>query len=308
MNEGFNENSPFSPFYVPDRKQKKNNRLTIGLVVLLLLLLVAGLIFAVSKLVEAAAEEATVAWNEGTVAVEEFFDGIKDTFTKKEIQEPELPDGYEEDYYEPSPEDDYYVELADALRDDLSYSVDFEEYNHSDYDRSVYISVWYARVNGDLPNCDKINECLQDSAMYYAYMFESDSVSDLMLEVESFITYMDEEILSVVIDENYYIGGKAMSNLYCMNFDITTGTLLNNTDIIKVSDELVEAFVAQSEYQNGFISSVSDYSNEQIADFMSDEDSLILYYTPVGLEIGYNHESGWVTATFKEYRRFLQKL
>jgi len=67
------EDSPFSPFYVPDRKQKNNNRLTIGLIILLLLLLVAGLIFAVSKLVEAAVGEATVAWNESTGAVEEFF-------------------------------------------------------------------------------------------------------------------------------------------------------------------------------------------------------------------------------------------
>ena len=32
------ENSPFSPFYVPDRKQKKNNRITIALVGLLLVL------------------------------------------------------------------------------------------------------------------------------------------------------------------------------------------------------------------------------------------------------------------------------
>ena len=33
------ENSPFSPFYIPDKKQKNNNRLTIGLIILLLVLL-----------------------------------------------------------------------------------------------------------------------------------------------------------------------------------------------------------------------------------------------------------------------------
>ena len=93
-----------------------------------------------------------------------------------------------------------------------------------------------------------------------------------------------------------------------MNFDLKTGTLLNNTDIIEVSDDLVEAFIDQSIYQNGYTSSVSDYSNEEIEDFLSDEDSLILFYTPVGLEIGYNHPSGWVTATLKDYQRFLKKL
>ena len=93
-----------------------------------------------------------------------------------------------------------------------------------------------------------------------------------------------------------------------MNFDLTTGTLLNNTDIIEVSDELVNAFIEQSIYQNGYTYSVSDYSEEEIADFMRDEKSLILFYTPVGLEIGYNHPDGWVTATLKEYSQFLKKI
>ena len=359
------EDSPFSPFYVPDRKQKNNNKLTIGLIILLLMLLVAGLIFAVSKLIEAAVGEATVAWNESTGAVEEFFDGIKKNFNEKKNEEtepdideeendnepdiqdfpdyllpenPELPDSYEEyledflkrysedeygyddhddyddyydeedDYYEPSPDDDYYVELADYIRDDLSYTVDFEEYTHSDYDNSVYITVWYAQVSEELANSESINEYLMDNAMYYAYMYESDNVSDFMLEVESFVTYMDEETLSVVVSEYIYADGKPVYDLYCMNFDLKTGTLLNNTDIIEVSDDLVEAFIDQSIYQNGYTSSVSDYSNEEIEDFLRDEDSLILFYTPVGLEIGYNHPNGWVTATLKEYQQFLKKL
>ena len=355
-----NDNSPFSPLYVPDRKQKKGNRLTIGLIALLLLLLVAGLIFAVSKLIEAAVGEATVAWNESTGAIEEFFDGIKENFNEKKAEEalpdaeedndepdiqdfpdyllpenPELPDSYEEyledfldrysedeygyddydeydDYedesYVPSPDDEYYVELADAIREDLSYSVDFEEYTHSDYDNSVYITVWYTQVSEELANSESINEYLMDNAMYYAYMYESDNVSDFMLEVDSFVTYMDEETLSVVVSEYIYADGKPVYDLYCMNFDLKTGTLLNNTDIIEASDDLVEAFIDQSIYQNGYTSSVSDYSNEEIEDFMSDEDSLILFYTPVGLEIGYNHPSGWVTATLKDYQRFLKKL
>lgn len=348
------DNSPFSPFYVPDRKQKNNNRITIGLVIVLLLLLVTGLIFAVSKLVEAAVGEVTVAWNESTGAVEEFWDSIKENLEGKEAERkaeeyagvPEVPDepstdyseyvedflkryyeneygsgvpGYdefdewddyyddEEGYYEPSPDDEYYIEFADAIRDDLSYSVEFEEYTYSDYDNSVYISVWYAQVSEELKNSDTINECLRDSALYYAYMYESDNIRDFMLEVESFVTYMDEETLSVVVDEYIYMGENIAYNVYSMNFDLITGKLLNNTDIIEVSDELVDAFIEQSIYQNGS-SSVSDYSDEEIADFMSNEDSLILFYTPVGLEIGYNHEYGWVTATLKDYQRFLKKL
>ena len=349
------ENSPFSPFYIPDKKQKNNNRLTIGLIILLLALLVGCLIFVVSKLIEAAASEATVAWNKSTEAVGDFFDGIKESFNEEQAEEkdpdtedeeaedesdnfipklPDLPDssdnyedyvedflkryyeneyGYDDyddgdEYYEPSPDDDYYVELADYIRDDLSYSVDFEEYTHSDYENSVYISIWYAQVSDDVTNSDVINEYLMDGAMYYANMYESDSVTNLSLEIESFVTYMDEETLSVAVYESVYLDGDVYYDLYCMNFDLKTGTLLDNTEIVEVSDDLVDAFVDQSIYQNGYTSSVSDYSDEEIADFMRDEESLILFYTPVGLEIGYNHPNGWVTATLKDYQRFLKKL
>jgi len=250
-------------------------------------------------------------------------------------EDPELPDSYEDymedflkryyeneygyddyddyddeeyDYYEPSPDDEYYVELADYIRDDLSYSVEFEEYTHSDYDNSVYITVWYAQVSEELANSETINGYLMDNALYYAYMYEDEDISDFMLDVESFVTYMDEETLSVVVNEYIYADGEETYDLYCMNFDLKTGTLLNNTDIIEVSDELVEAFIDQSIYQNGYTYSVSDYSNEEITEFMSDEDSLILFYTPVGLEIGYNHANGWVTATLKDYQSFLKKL
>lgn len=338
------ENSPFSPFYVPDREQKSNNRLTVGLVILLLVLLAGCLIFAVSKLIEAAVDEATVAWNKSTSAVEDFFDGVEDSFKEKEAEEAlpeaeteipdypeELPDEYkdyvedflkrynedekshdeydnEDDYYEPSPDDDYYVELADYIRDDLSYSVEFEEYTHSDFENSVYISVWYAQVSEDVKNSELINEYLLDGALYYASMFEEDSTTDLSLEIESFVTYMDEETLSVAVHENIHWEGDVLYDLYCMNFDLKTGTLLDNTDIIEVSDDLVDAFIDQSIYQNGRTSSVSNYTSEEIADFMRDEESLILFYTPVGLEIGYNHPNGWVSATLKDYQRFLKKL
>lgn len=335
------EDSPFSPFYVPDRKQKKNNRLTIALVAVLLLMLLAGVIFAVSKLVETAMGEASTAWNESSNAVEEFITGIKDdTQTDSDHfseDEPKLEDkddyvedwesflkeyedeyGYEfdeehddfddYDYYEPSPNDDYYVELADAIRDDLSYSVEFEEYSYVDDHDYVYISVWYATVSDDLPFADKINEYLEEGAMYYAWAYESEDTRNFTLNVESFVTYMDEETLSVVVDERIYLGDEVDYNLYCMNFDLKTGTLLYNTDMIEVSDELVQDFREQSEYQNGYTVSVEDYSDEEIGNFMSDEESLILYYTPVGLEIGYNHPDGWVTATFKSYQKYLKKL
>lgn len=352
------ENSPFSPFYVPDRKQKKNNGITIALVALLLVLLVAGLIFAVSKLVEAAMGEATTAWNESTVAVSEFWDTIKeewagradekvDFFEDEVIEEwPDdgmmpfaeemMPDyydseawdkflrdyagieeyeGYDSDdfYYEdgmyvPRPEDEYYLELTDSVREDLSYSVVFEDYIVNDDEETVNILIQYAQVIGDIPAIDEINGYLEEGAMYYATYFDSISATDLWLDVETYVTYMDEEMLSVVVDERYVYGEEQYYHLYCMNFDLTTGSLWYNTDMIEVSEELVDAFKKQSDYQNGESYAVSQYSDEEIMDLLSDEGALILYYSPVGLEVGYNYPDGWITVTFKDYERFLRTL
>lgn len=347
------EDSPFSPFYVPDRKQKKNNRITIALVGILLLFLIIGMIFAVSKLVEAAMGEATVAWNEGSSAMEDFFEGFKDAF-ESEPQEEEIPfaepeygsddsyleemeewaeffkqfedyedfpdsDDYLEEYYDgfnydengiyqPTPEDDYYLELADCIRDDLSYTVEFVDYEVYEPEQNLDIWIQYAQISGDSPYVDDINEYLEDGAMYYAEQFNTMTTSDLTLVAMSYVTYMDENTLSVVVNERYSYAGEEQFDLYCMNFDLTTGSLLYNTEVIEVSEELAEAFRKQSLYQNGDMTAVSQFSNDEIMELLADEYSLILYYTPVGLEIGYNFSDGWVTATLKEYEKYLKTL
>ena len=346
------ENSPFSPFYVPDREQKKNNGITIALVALLLVLLIFGLIFAVSKLVETAMGEAATAWKESTMAVGEFWDTLKEEWERRadeEVTVEALPDDgtvpfmeemmpdyydseawdkflrdyagmeeyegygnddfyYQDGVYMPRPEDEYYLELADSIRDDLSYSADFEYYQTSDYDNSVQIEIRYAQISGDVPAIDEINKYLKDGAMYYATYFDSVSATDLWLNVTSYVTYMDEEKLSVVVDERFVYGEEQYYNLYCMNIDLITGSLWYNTDMLDVSEELVKAFREQNDYQNGESYAVSQYSDEEIMDMLSDEEALILYYSPVGLEVGYNHPDGWISVTFKEYERFLLTL
>ena len=353
------EDSPFSPFYVPDKKQKSNNRITIALVVVLLLVLIAGMIFAVSKLVEAAIGEAAPAWNEGVAKLEEIFDEWKKSGLEQESEKSAKENQEEFNYYQPVPEeelegfekffkdymdeygngefpfdgneavpyeeepylseefkyvpssdDEFYLELADAVRDDLSYSVKFEEYTHSNATENVDIYVEYVVVEGDIPAIDQINEHLENGAMYYVQELGAADVNDFYLSVESYVTYMDEETLSVVVDERYIIGDYEyiQIDLYCMNFDLKTGALLYNTDIVDATEKLAAAFRKQSDYQNGQSDIVQELSDKEITEYMADEDSLILYYTPVGLEVGFNYYDGWISATLKEYQDYLKKL
>lgn len=355
-------NSPYSPLYVPDKKQSGNNKITICFVVILLVALVGGMIAAVSILVESAMKEVSVGTESWKSAWEEFADNFGDKKIPEEdffdewkeqegypVPEFDFSDGFTypeeryEDYFEdyfgdeydfyddygeydeydeydeygendiesyvPSENDEYYATLADAIRDDLSYTVEKEVYKYSDNSAAVDILVEYVTVEGaQLAFEDKINEALEAGAMYYAKEFGAGDYTGIMLVVSSYVTYMDENTLSVVVDERYSYGSNISVDLYCMNFDLRTGTVQYNTDIINPTEDLAKAFLEMSEYQNGYVEFLDGMSPEEVCVYFEDEESLILFYTPVGLEIGFNYFDGWVTATLKEYEEYLTKL
>ena len=324
--------SPYSPLYVPDKKQTNNNKITLCLVVVLLLTLVAGMIAAVSFLVEGAMKEVSTGASSWKSAIEEFVQEMKEEVAPKpdyeksdgfgfsdgiidEYDTYEDYDDYEdyEDYYEgvyvPRPEDEYYLELADSIREDLSYSAEKDIYTFFEEEKEIYILVEYVVVDGEtLFVKDKINEHLKSGAMYYAKEFGTSDVTDLSLSVTSYVTYMDEDILSVVVDERYVWDDIMAVDLYCMNIDIKTGELLYNTEIIEPSEELAKAFLEMNEYQNGYIEYLDKLSVNQVCRLFEEENNLILFYTPVGLEIGLNYEDGWVTATLKDYEKYLRRV
>ena len=37
---------------------------------------------------------------------------------------------------------------------------------------------------------------------------------------------------------------------------------------------------------------------------LNDDDSLIIFYTPLGMEVGFNYYYGWVTVTYKDYQKY----
>ena len=39
---------------------------------------------------------------------------------------------------------------------------------------------------------------------------------------------------------------------------------------------------------------------------MNDPIDLILFYTPLGMEVGVNHDNGWCTVTYKDYEKYLK--
>ena len=113
---------------------------------------------------------------------------------------------YEENFWDDYIEDDYYYQLKDIIREDLTYSVyfDYEEFTEGE-DAYVYCS--YPVLEGDIPNIDYLNEVIYDEYLYFVDYY-TESIKEFMSEgdyyyalSEGYVTYMDEDKISIVFQE-----------------------------------------------------------------------------------------------------------
>ena len=163
-----------------------------------------------------------------------------------------------------------YYEFEDDIKEDLSYQVDKDVIEESEEtgiakmiaERPYVImedQVKEDRINGLIKKeMEKVREHIEQTAGKLS------KENEFQMEVRSYITYMDEEILSIVLEEDGYLDNSFYeSSLISLNFDMETTSLMN------------------------------------------EESTLILFYTPLGLEVGFNYPDGWVTVTYPDYEEDL---
>ena len=58
--------------------------------------------------------------------------------------------------------------------------------------------------------------------------------------------------------------------------------------------------------------SMQALSDEELQEYLSGRNSGIIFYTPIGMEIGFNYSMdnsyGWITATVKDYDKYIRKM
>ena len=64
-------------------------------------------------------------------------------------------------------------------------------------------------------------------------------------------------------------------------------------------------FRKKSDVQNGEIIYLTGMTDQEITDHFNSS-NIIVFYTPKGMEIGFNYEEGWVTVTYEEYDEYLK--
>lgn len=214
----------------------------------------------------------------------------------------------------------YYENVVDCIDTSVGYTMNREHVEYLDKDRNVCIRISYIQLEGDIPNIEKLNEEIKDISLYlgqvYEYRKESyeefldENGGSYVVNVDSFVTYNSDQMLSIVLDEEYYVTNYgAYIGMYGININLNTGTVLENTEILKMDEQFAKDFQKRSKKQNGEIEDgVDSLSAKEVMYLLNADDNLILFYTPLGMEVGYNYTTsksyGWVTVTYQDYVQF----
>lgn len=218
----------------------------------------------------------------------------------------------------------YYEEFVNCIDESVSYKVNREFYEKIEEEQGVCIQVSYIQLEGDIPNLEAINETIKERSMdlanvyleredYYKELHKEYDYVTYYIKVESTVAFNDEEGISIVLDERYDVSGYSnLIRLHGVNINLKTGTILENTEILNADEEFVKDFVKRSNAQNGKNSvGIDEISNSEKLQLFHSTDNLILFYTPIGLEVGYNYSgvegyTGWITVSIEDYEQYLK--
>lgn len=231
-------------------------------------------------------------------------------------KEKEWFEGHEHDSYDDGEnEPSEYYEFHDAIGEDLSYWVEFETQDevvgeNENISLSVIYPVFYGEEEVDLRavNNEVQKELLEIQNYVYSVSEWLSDNEEFTFEADSYVTYMDEDILSIAYLEYGYLNGQYYeSYVISVNIDMNSKMALTNTQLLNIDDDFSIEFRNRCEKQNGEIESLYYYSDQEITKLLTSENNLIIFYTPLGMEVGFNYNYGWVTVTYTDYQKYQRK-
>lgn len=214
----------------------------------------------------------------------------------------------------------FYEDLYTCIDENVSYQLSYKTEEQLDKDLDVCMRATYYQLEGDIPNLEQINEQLKETALkdFEEYNLEKDFYEEVfdeygagyIVEAKTYVTYNDESLISFVTHSNKTNTYMSGMHLYCVTVDLETGMVLDNMNMLDVDRDFVEHIVESSDRQNGSISYVDDTDIDELLYAFEDPDSLIVFYTPCGLEVGLSYhlyyEYGWFTTTLTDYEKYLK--
>lgn len=216
----------------------------------------------------------------------------------------------------------YYEDTVDCIDESVPYQIkrEFDEYLDEKY--NICIRTSYVQLEGNIPNLEAINEQLKNVATEdIEYYKENKAQYQQVIEnyeagvrsdVKSFVTYNDAETVSVAVHYESNFCYDVSLTIKSVNINLVTGTIMDNTQILDMGDGFGEEFRQRSNKQNGSSQGIELFSNIEIVSMLNQEDSLIIFYTPIGMEVGYSYRKdgylGWITISMKDYEKYRKGL
>lgn len=320
--------NPYSPFAMPQKKQ--HTGLIIGIVVVIIILFLIAVVALASRAADLLSEKEKKDLRRDVYNFDDAFDFDDDyDHDHNDYFYHDDDYGYDYDYdYDDYFDDAYdeidydnekYYTIHNDIKDDLSYQVEMEYYEYEMDNENLMLIADYPVISGEeVPNLDKLNKAVRKEVDRVTELFEKDYKKHMQEDEDAYfvatlggcVTYMDEDKLSVVYQETIYNDMDDMGSgvyLISVNVDMKNGVVLDNKEILKIDDAFSIDFRERSDEQNGEISSLNYMTDQEITNYFNSDD-VIVFYTPKGMEIGFNYEDGygWVTVTYEEYEEYLK--
>ena len=202
--------------------------------------------------------------------------------------------------YVPSPSDEYLMEIVSSTVRGLSYDIAWNDtylYADDEENSATFYCYYPLIIDCDKAYAAEINAKIAELAT--SFMPTTLSKGDYGY-VDGFVTYMSEENLSVVLEYYYDHEGNEEFYITALNFDMKTGKEISTQEMLPAF-EFIADFREGCENQNGYyVAEILDkMSNEDIRAAILDPERGVVFYSPVGVDIGFNYPDGWMTATFK---------
>ena len=215
---------------------------------------------------------------------------------------------------------EYYENFEDSIDTNVSYKIHREFEDITDRKAGVCLRCSYIRLEGDIPNLSDINDKLKEYGRYYLTYYEENEkdLKQILKQNDDYLYYgtsksivpfNDADNISIIIQDDIRLAMDSVIHLSCVNINLTTGTILDNNSILNLPDDFGAYFRERSTKQNGNSPGVDEFSDENILHMLKDAEDQIIFFTPVGLEVGYEYQSysshGWITISLRDYQKYM---
>lgn len=213
--------------------------------------------------------------------------------------------------------DPYFAVLADYYDDSYDYDIERRYVRVEGKLEGVFCNLYgaYYVIDSDDVDFSSVNEELKKRTYANLYRIISEHATDYVggsvtVYADSYITFNNDEIMSIVYDDYSYLGNLSDSIFWSgVNIDMKNAIIMDNNDLVEIDDDFIDYFIERSNIQNSYVYAINANPVDKIREVFEDPEGLILFFTPVGMEIGINYSYGgtygWVTITVNDFDEYI---